>query len=105
MISINTNKLLVITWVAMAFLIGTGVGYLLGIKGVGQQNPTGQQQNFGLGPQGQQQGGNVQQPVSQGEAPPGAPGGRNPASYVGTQGQPLLQQNGRPTQQANPNQR
>lgn len=92
MIVINTNKLLIITWVAMALLIGVGAGYLLGINGIGQkaQSPVQvpQQQNFGPGSQGQapQQGGNIQQPLNQGEVAPGAPGGRNPAPIQGGTG-------------------
>lgn len=79
MIVINTNKLLIITWVAMALLIGLGIGYLLGVQGFGQkvQSPpvqAPQQQNFGPAGNMMQQ----QQP-NQGGAPAGAPGGRNPA--------------------------
>lgn len=99
MICINTSKLLIITWVAMALLIGIGVGYLLGVNGVGQRA----QQNFGPGPQGQapqplNQGEAPYQKSVQGEAPPGAPGGRNPVPNQngsgpmpnsGTQGQPI----------------
>lgn len=85
MIVINTNKLLIITWVAMALLIGLGIGYLLGVQGFGQkvQSPpvqAPQQQNFGPG-QGAQQ-------------PAGAPGGRNPVPNGAgerQQGQPLQQ--------------
>lgn len=104
---INTNKLLIITWVVLALLIGLGIGYLLGVQGFGQkvvQNPnfgSGQQpmqQNFGPGPQGQgpQQGGNIQQPLNQGGAPAGAPGGRNPMPNGGTQ--TLPQQSGQQSQ-------
>lgn len=102
MICISTNKLLIITWVAIALLIGGGVGYLLGVKGYGQkiQAPAQlpQQQNFGPGSGGQapQQGGNIQQPQSQGEAPPGAPGGRNPVPSGGDQ---WLPQQGQQSQQ------
>lgn len=90
MIFISTNKLLIITWVAIAFLIGGGVGYLLGVQGFGQktqgpepglnQQQFPQQQNFGPGQGGQnpQQGGSIQQPLNQGGVPAGAPGGRNP---------------------------
>lgn len=86
---------------AMALLIGLGIGYLLGVQGFGQkvQNPpvqAPQQQNFGSGQgvQGPQQpGGNIQQPPpNQGGAPAGAPGGRNPAPNGAPdrqQGQPL----------------
>lgn len=88
---VDTKKLLIITWILLAFLTGGGVGYLLGVNGVGQkvqspgiglnQQQFPQQQNFGPGSQGQVpgQGGNIQPPLNQGEAPPGAPGGRNPA--------------------------
>lgn len=69
----------------MALLIGLGVGYLLGVNGVGQKTvPVPQQQNFGPGSQNQgppgqgpQQGGNMQQPLNQGKAPAGAPGGQS----------------------------
>lgn len=86
---------------AMALLIGIGIGYLLGVKGFGQkvsgpgvefgQQQFPQQRNFGPGPQGQgqQQGGNIQQPLIQGEAPAGASGGRNPVPS--DKGQPVNQ--------------
>lgn len=55
----------------IALLIGLGIGYLLGVQGFGQRVQSPMQQNFGPGPQG--------------EAPPGAPGGRNPVPNSGTQ--------------------
>lgn len=99
----------------MALLIGIGVGYLLGIKGFGQkvgdpgtgvgQQQFPQQQNFGpvSGNQAPQQGGSFQQPQSQGEAPAGALGGRNPLPSGGVQ--QLPQQGGQQGQPASPVQR
>lgn len=61
---------------AMALLIGIGIGYLLGVQGFGQkiqnspvQAP--QQQSFGPGSQNQipQQGGGIQQPLNQNGLP------------------------------------
>lgn len=75
---LDTKKLLIITWLIIVLLIGLGVGYLLGVNGIGQkaQSPVQvpQQQNFGPGPQG--------------GAPAGQPGGQNPMPNSGTQGQP-----------------
>ncbi len=61
MIFTDTKKLLIITWVGMALLIGVGIGYLLGLRGFGQKTIQGpgfepgqksmQQQNFGPGGQ------------------------------------------------------
>lgn len=67
----DTKKLLIITWVVLAFLIGGGVGYLLGVNGIGQRVPF--QNTMGVPPG--MSGGNVQPPPNQGGTQ--QPGGPN----------------------------
>lgn len=86
----DTKKLLIITWVGMALLIGLGVGYLLGLRGFGQPS-----RDIGLygqgGQMGNQQGNMGQQPQQQQGVPQqGAP---NQAPNQGSQ--PVQQPLGR----------
>lgn len=83
----NAIKLLIITWIFLALLIGIGIGYILGVKGFGQQI---------FVPQGQ----TIQQPASNMAFPTGQPGNQfqppqnqgGPLQQPAGQGQPLPQQ-------------
>lgn len=83
----DTKKLLIITWIFLAFLIGAGVGYVVGLKGFGQRQagPAGAviPEQFGnQGPQG---------PGQDQQMPPPQQGGNQPSqpARAPNQNQPL----------------